>query len=336
MNRAETLGFAKHLPIEKTLFLRGNAGIGKTSFVREFAKQTTRADPISLYPAEMEPTDAVGLPFIKDGRTHFAEPWWWPDESRPRVLFIEEIDRCLDQMFPVIMQLIENRTAGGRKLPHNCRVIAAGNGEKFQTRDLDQGLMRRLAVVDYKPTVEEWLVWAEREKIEPTLVSYIRATPDALDTPGQLVGKPNISIKCRATWADCSDWLRQALISGFSPDRDNLVQNLAPFVGTPAATGFAEWFAKGGRQLKIADVFAGTADPKQVSMLEATHVAGSVAGIFMSVGKESRVRALDFFTQVSQEAFASLFSQLPKTAMEDVRSHKKADELVREMMRLVK
>lgn len=334
MNRAELLEFLKYLPVEKPLLLRGPSGIGKSSLVRQFARQTLNKKPLTIFPAEMEPTDLVGLPYIEDGKTKFAQPHWWPHPDSKTILFIEEVDRCNEQMFPVVMQLIENRTAGGRELPAHCRVIAACNGVRFLVNDLDQGIMRRFAVVDYQPTVAEWLTWAEQNQVHTDLVEYIRATPEALDTPQHLVGKPNIQIPCRATWHDASNWM----ISAKSAENPGvgLLEALTTFVGKQAAETFVGWKSSGKRVLRADDVFEGSLDPKKVSILQAAHIAEQVAKTFMQKHPESRTRALDFYLAVGDEAFVGLFKQLPKEATQDVSGHPKARALVKSLMQLVK
>src|SRR3990167_5733465 len=179
MNRLETLAFLSCLPTTKPVLLRSPTGQGKSALVRELAAKLGYNLQVE-YPAQREPTDFTGQPYLADefkGRssskiTCFARPHFWP--ARPKtLLLLEEVDRISNQMQPIVMQLVNERTAGGRSLPADTIVYATCNGERFMTQPMDQAEIRRFAVIDYSPTVAEWLDWAELVGIDPQILTYI-------------------------------------------------------------------------------------------------------------------------------------------------------------------
>lgn len=280
----------------------------------------------------MEPTDLVGLPYIKDEVTCFARPHWWPVVGN-QILFIEEVDRCSEQMFPVIMQLIEARTAGGRKLPSGVRIVAACNGTRFMVQDMDQGLMRRFATIDYKPTVGEWLEWAETERVDSRLIEFIKANPASLDTPEGLLGKPNISVPCRASWHDAATWLSGAPTS---IDKIRMEASLATFVGLEAAKDFAAWAHKKVDALTVESIFSGKAKGSPEQLLAATHLAGKVAAAFDSASQKAKENALDFYLDVGDEGFALLFAKLSSDHVGMIHKHGRANKVLKNILGRVK
>jgi hypothetical protein len=83
------------------------------------------------------------------------------------------------------MDLVLNRKLAGRALPEGSRIISACNdGEEYQLTDLDPALVSRFNIYTFRPSVEEWLLWAEREGLDERVISFISANPDMLDRSG--------------------------------------------------------------------------------------------------------------------------------------------------------
>ena len=323
MNHAQTVRFLKSLTPTKARLLRGSSGVGKDALVAEFAAQN-KSTVIPLYLGEMEPTDVIGLPYIHDGQTKYARPYWWPTKPN-QILFLNEIDRTGEAMFPIAMRLALDRMAGGLKLPADTIVFAACNGERYMTQPLDQAVLRRFAVIDYQPTVDEWLKWAESVEISRTIFDYISANPNQLDTPADLIGKRNRVVQTRASWVDFSNWL---INSNPAPDPDELAIFAAPFIGEQAARDFAAWVETRATQLAAEEIFAGTANSTETTLLQASHAAGQVAMKFMAAGLKSQNNALDFYLAVGQEALAALFAELPKETAPIIKQHKSAHQAI--------
>jgi hypothetical protein len=47
--------------------------------------------------------------------------------------------------------------------------------------DLDPALVSRFNIYTFRPSVEEWLLWAEREGLDARVIRFIGANPDVLD-----------------------------------------------------------------------------------------------------------------------------------------------------------
>jgi hypothetical protein len=80
------------------------------------------------------------------------------------------------------MDLALNRKLAGRSLPAGSRIISAVNaGDQYQLTDLDPALVSRFNVVVFRPTVQEWLLWADQAGVDGRVRDFIRESPMWLD-----------------------------------------------------------------------------------------------------------------------------------------------------------
>lgn len=321
--------FDKILPIQKSRLLTGAAGLGKSAFVRKLAKEKG-ARLIDLRLSEYEPTDIVGMPYLdNDGPekvTKYARPWWWPtDPSELIYLFIDEIDRIKDEMHPIAMQLSLDRRAGSRNLHDNVVIWAACNGPEYLTSAIDQALMDRMAVVDFTPTVAEWLKWASEEKLTSSIIEFITANPGMLDTPKELIGKPNIVCASRRSWAD----LAKAFANLKDIKNSKYVGKFAaPFIGVEYAAAFERWIKESYKTFSTDEIFSGQADHTQSGILELSFVAKPVADEFMKKTDKQQRNAVKFFINGGREAFAAFYHALPVDAAPILMKISEANDLI--------
>lgn len=326
MNRENFIIFDKQLHIHKPRLIRGPSGIGKTTLIEDIS-QLRHSRLIVLHLADYEPADLTGLPEIVDHRTCYAQPWWWPEQENC-ILLLDELDGCREEMHAVAMQLLLRRQVGPHILPKDTIIYATANGGKFiRTIPIDQALMRRCVVIDYTPAVDEWLKWADENKIHSLVLDYIRANPGALDTPAEDVGKPDQQIPCRSTWADFGQYLES--IKGVP---DNLVEITKGFIGQSAALDFESWYKYQCDLLKPEEVFTKKFDAKQIDVLQAARVADLVAKQLSQRSSDEQRNALGFFKDAGAESFAALLAALKDQDFEIIHKfpeiEKFADELI--------
>ena len=164
--------------------LVGNHGIGKSEILTEyFSGKGMKVVPLFLGQMS-DPGDLIGIPNRNDttGKTEFMPPYWFPLDGKPVVLFLDELNRARPEVLQTIMDLALNRTLAGRKLPDGSRIISAVNaGDQYQLTDLDPALVSRFNVVTFRPTVQEWLLWAEKVGVDARVRDFIRENPMWLD-----------------------------------------------------------------------------------------------------------------------------------------------------------
>ena len=184
INETELMTLLEVTPTWQNIMLTGRHGIGKSQILTRYFK--SKGIPVkTLFLGQMsDPGDLLGLPNKdeKTGKTVFMPPYWFPVDGQPIVLFLDEINRARPEILQTVMDLVLNRKLAGRELPEGSRIIAAGNdGEEYQLTDLDPALVSRFNIYTFRPTVEDWLLWATRTGLDERILNFIGANPELLD-----------------------------------------------------------------------------------------------------------------------------------------------------------
>ncbi len=232
-------------PASQNIMLVGRHGIGKSEILTEYYQQQgMRVVPLFLGQMS-DPGDLIGLPLLTSleqsnattriHQTTFAPPTWFPVDGQPIVLFLDELNRARPEILQTVMDLALNRRLAGHTLPKGSRIISAVNdGEAYQLTQLDPALVSRFNVYQFCPTVEEWLLWASRHKLDQRVIDFIQSLPSMLD------GETNNDIDQglekspdRRAWGRVSE-----VIDGRSTLGDDDLDLIAGIVGAAAASRF--------------------------------------------------------------------------------------------------
>lgn len=183
VNTQRLLHILDSTPASQNIMLVGRHGIGKSEILTHY--YNTRAmKVIPLFLGQMsDPGDLIGIPRSSDnGRTEFIPPYWWPEAGQPIVLFLDELNRARPELLQTVMDLVLNRTLAGKRLPEGSRIIAAINdGDEYQLSHLDPALVSRFNVYEFRPTVQEWLQWAELNGVDERIIRFISLEGHWLD-----------------------------------------------------------------------------------------------------------------------------------------------------------
>lgn len=174
-------------PSWQNIMLTGRHGIGKSQILTNYF-ESKGMRVVALFLGQMsDPGDLLGLP-TKDeatGKTTFMPPYWFPVDGQPVVLFLDELNRARPEILQTVMDLVLNRKLAGRLLPEGSRIISACNdGDEYQLTDLDPALVSRFNIYTFRPTVEEWLLWATRKGLDERVINFIQTNPELLDRSG--------------------------------------------------------------------------------------------------------------------------------------------------------
>lgn len=184
INTKELFTVMESTPAEQNIMLSGKHGIGKSQIITKFFEEKGFR-VVTLFLGQMsDPGDLIGLPRMdeKTGKTEFMPPYWFPTDGKPIVLFLDELNRARPEVLQTIMDLALNRKLAGRSLPAGSRIMSAVNdGEEYQLTDLDPALVSRFNIYGFRPTVEEWLKWGEKNDLDSRILGFIRSNKDALD-----------------------------------------------------------------------------------------------------------------------------------------------------------
>jgi hypothetical protein len=184
VNTTELLQLLEMTPSRHNIMLVGRHGVGKSEILTEYFSNHGMC-VVPLFLGQMaDPGDLIGIPNKNEqtGKTEFMPPYWFPLDGKPIVLFLDELNRARPEILQTIMDLALNRTLAGRRLPEGSRIISAVNeGEQYQLTDLDPALVSRFNIVNFQPTVQEWLLWANREGVDKRVIAFIEENSIWLD-----------------------------------------------------------------------------------------------------------------------------------------------------------
>ncbi|MBO4427764.1 MAG: AAA family ATPase [Bacteroidales bacterium] len=239
VNTTELVRLLEMTPADHNIMLVGKHGIGKSEILADYYSK--KGMPVvALFLGQMsDPGDLLGLP-AKDeatGRTTFMPPYWFPVDGKPIVLFLDELNRARPEILQTIMDLALNRKLAGRRLPEGSRIISAVNaGDEYQLTDLDPALVSRFNIVNFRPTVQEWLLWARKAGVDARVIDFIQENQIWLDKdPDAKEGEDTGLDKTpdRRGWKRVSDVVKQAT------EFDQLLTKaISAIVGPKAASAF--------------------------------------------------------------------------------------------------
>lgn len=245
-----------HTPATHNIMLVGRHGIGKSEILTDYYSQKGMV-VVPLFLGQMaDPGDLIGLPVLDNSKgTNFAPPYWWPTDNRPIVLFLDELNRARPEILQTVMDLALNRRLAGRSLPVGSRIISAVNeGDEYQLTHLDPALVSRFNVYQFCPTSQEWLIWAEKQRLDQRVVDFIASQPTLLDSTPQLREGEDTGLEKfpdRRAWRRVSDVLQEVSLDGSLRQRQHIDEDdldlIAGIVGAEAASRFYAFIQ--GRQM---------------------------------------------------------------------------------------
>jgi len=165
-------------------FLWGAPGIGKSSIVKQIAKEKGIGF-IDLRLALMDPTDLKGIPFY-DKESHSA--LWAPPAFLPRegegILFLDELNSAAPSVQASAYQLILDRAVGEYRLPDGWAIVAAGNreGDRGVTYRMPAPLANRFVHFEMEVSVDDWRDWAYTQELDNRIIAYISSKNEHLFT----------------------------------------------------------------------------------------------------------------------------------------------------------
>lgn len=244
----QLMDMLKYIPSNHNLMIIGDHGIGKSQITAQVYK-TEDVNFITLFLGQMgDPGDLIGMPVVdtkkKNMITQFAKPVWWPeDESKPVVLFLDELNRANPMLLAAVMDLTLNRRLMGRSLPPGSRIISAINhGDQYQVQDLDPALYDRFIVVNLLCVASEWLDFAQKNGLHRDVIEFIKTKPDLLHYTGEA---NSVKTATPRGWHRVSDILNGIEQKGEKVDSNNIILQslILGCVGKTAMTAFIQFLS---------------------------------------------------------------------------------------------
>lgn len=260
-------------------FFWGSQGVGKTQFWNQYCAKNNLQLRV-LHTATQDVGDLVGL-LVKgdDGGVYHAKPKWFPTEGEG-VIFLDELNRAPTDVIQAMYSFVQNGTIHTHKLPPGWRIAAAGNyqSERFTTTDTsDSAWLSRFCHIDFTPTTEEWLVYAESRGLF-SLASFIREQPEMLNLTAKEGGRLDMSIITR----DPRAWLESVGALDLEEGLDDSLRYelYSGIVGPVAAAARLTHRAKQETGLSLNDILK---NYKKIARNKVLDITASASNVRMDV-----------------------------------------------------
>lgn len=181
INRIETLITNGIVP-----FVVGSPGIGKTQIAEGIAKNLGWDYQI-LIPSMMNPTDISGLPFkLNDEQADFL-PYGFSHKilnaDNPLLVVIDDLIQSTPLMQAALMQMIEARIVGGKRIPDCVKFVVLSNSASHGAggSKVIEPLKGRTLILHMEVDPKQWIKWGiETKRIEKEVLFYIQTYPESL------------------------------------------------------------------------------------------------------------------------------------------------------------
>src|SRR4051794_18772614 len=158
------------LPADRTPFVWGPPGIGKSALVRE-AADLMSLPCVTLLGTQIAPEDLIGVPRIRatDGGAYVTEfcPPRGILRTEPFLFFVDELNSAVPDVQKAFYSIILDRRLGDYLLPAGSRVVGAGNRveDRALVRPMATALANRMVHVSLAPDADAWLAWGAAHEV---------------------------------------------------------------------------------------------------------------------------------------------------------------------------
>ena len=171
------------------VFIHGLSGDGKSDRVRQIDPEALDIELVNETPETIN-----GRAVYNEAKDEIVDikPAWLVRLERlcrngePHILFFDELTNATKQTQSVIFKIVLERFVNNRwPLPESARIVAAGNdrSESSASHDLAEPLFGRFAHVYIRTTVENWMPWAVRTRVNPYILEFLANNDLYLRTP---------------------------------------------------------------------------------------------------------------------------------------------------------
>lgn len=219
----------------------GDVASTATDYEKLLAKRFLHVLPELMRPCFV--TDLKELGVMGDASDMLADQRPDSDIGKPYegiCFFADEMNRGTKDVMQAMFQAVLDREMNGKKLNRQCWIFTAINDDLdvYTVTEFDPALLSRFMIIDFEPTVEEWLSWGKTTgKLCDEVMFCIQQNKEIADPPStkekdDIFNGPHPN---RRSWTMFSAW--------FDANRDKFALNFIKtvcigFVGEGAAEIF--------------------------------------------------------------------------------------------------
>ena len=262
------------------IMIRGRHGVGKSETVYQYAKKINKT-VVERRASTMTEGDLVGLPVVDGNRTAWNPPDWYKMAcEEPVVLFMDEIDRAVQEVRQGFFQLTDSRTLNGHKLHPDTLIFAAVNGgvhgSQYAVQDMDPAELDRWTVFDLEPSAEDWLAYGRKDgRVHEIITDFITDTPAHLEHKGEF--EPNKKYPSRRSWVRFNDTVRAILERDDVKNNTTTLLNIGTgFLGFETAIAFKDYVANRENMMTPDDILKHGKSAKKLKMNDQLALADKI------------------------------------------------------------
>lgn len=166
---------------QQPVFLWGPPGVGKSQIIHQTALELG-LQILDIRAILLDPVDLRGLPKISDdGFSEWCSPAFLP-QTGEGLLFLDELNAAPPLVQAACYQLVLDRKLGEYELPKGWTVVAAGNrdSDRAVTHRMPSALANRFVHLNFTIDCDEWIRWAQHNKITQEIIEFLRFRPNLL------------------------------------------------------------------------------------------------------------------------------------------------------------
>ncbi len=350
---------------QRPVLLMGPPGIGKTQIMEQVAAETG-VGLVAYTITHHTRQSAVGLPFIVKrnyGGEEVSVTEYTMSEIlasvyrlmertglKEGILFLDEINCVSETLAPMMLQFLQCKTFGNRKLPEGWLIAAAGNPPEYNrsVRDFDVVTLDRVKRIDVAEDFYVWKEYALRKGLHRAVVSYLDIKKDNFYRIETTVD--GLQFATARGWEDLSELITVYEKLGIKVNREVVGQYIQlPQVAKDFAN-YLELYYKYQKTYHVDDILRGEWQAITVSELRAAPFDEklSVMGLMLSrmVDAAGKARKQDLLAgalfDTLKEFKERLKGELPDTILETqaarrrewIKREKEAGRLERELLEL--
>ena len=260
---------------QRPIILMGAPGIGKTEIISQVASELG-VGLLTYSMTHHTRQSAMGLPIIRtkefEGESFEATEYTVSEiiaavygmmqksGVRNGILFLDEINCVSETLIPVMLQFLQYKEFGGRKLPEGWVVVTAGNPPEYNSsvREFDTVTWDRLKRIDVEPDIGVWKEYAYQTGVHGAVISYLEIKPQNFYIIQK--GASGRSFVTARGWDDMSRVLKVYEKLGIAVDKELVGQYLQDRKTAEDFAVYYELYRKYESDYRVTDILDGTYD----------------------------------------------------------------------------